>query len=803
MITFFENSPTIIANLILLCLYYFAIPHHLKTFFRPFKKTQIIDNGPQSLQRQIDALTYNIISAGIGMILRIVVISVGLIALALVTFGSLLLEGILLATWVVWKPIVVMAQTIRENNFKAWKQLATDNPCLALNKIFTQTSFGQFLIRKLVLNIPDIEKICVNNGSKIDTSNAKDLGEIVVILAQEFSPLKDYLEEKLLDHNDIQRIANWYNKLGESSLINLLDRDSVTKVSGVGADWAYGYTPNIYKYLINQASSQFPRMVGRDEEVSKIEKILSKTVQNSVIVTGEAGVGRHAVVDEFSRRLYDGKISQNLVGFRTMYLDLKSAIASQRTFADQRKMVLDLLDEARWAENIILVIDDIDKFLETAGEKIDTTDVFSQMLSDGTLRIIGLTTDALYEKCVSQNTTLLKLFSRLQIDVPDENTVFEEMELSIVPVLEHIHKVEISYVAIKEAIVTADRYISSVPFPEKAINIMDEAITFIKAEHPHMKSLWAGDIQRFLAMKTKIPIGALNKDEKEKLNNLEVLLHKRIIGQNVAIEALAKSLRRSILSVSSRNKPIGTFLFLGPTGVGKTETAKTLAETYFGNESRIIRFDMSEYQGQDGITKLIGSAQDEKPGKLTSALADNPFSIILFDEIEKAPPLILNLFLPLIDEGYITDALGRKVMAKQNIIIGTSNAGALFIKEQAKKGILGTELSNGLIEYIQEKAIFTPEFLNRFDGVIVFEPLTKDQIKQVALKMLEILNKRLSEKKIQLKITDELINRLADEGFDPAFGARAMQRYIQNVVEDEIAKKLLATNVKPGSIIEL
>jgi ATP-dependent Clp protease ATP-binding subunit ClpA len=249
------------------------------------------------------------------------------------------------------------------------------------------------------------------------------------------------------------------------------------------------------------------------------------------------------------------------------------------------------------------------------------------------------------------------------------------------------------------------------------------------------------------------------------------------------------------LDVSSRNKPIGTFLFLGPTGVGKTETAKALATQYFGGENRLVRFDMSQYQGEEGIQRLIGNSQSNKPGELTQALSDHPFSVLLLDEIEKAPQLVLNLFLTLIDEGYLTDATGKKFSAKENIIIGTSNAGALFIKDESEKGTPIDQINSGLLNFVQEQKIFSPEFLNRFDGVIVFRPLSKDELKLVVKKLLGGLAKRLMEKKITVEFTPETIEKIVTEGYDPAFGARSVRRYIQDVIEDEISKKLLRENV--------
>jgi ATP-dependent Clp protease ATP-binding subunit ClpC len=790
-------------NILIYILYLFAIPHHLQTFFAPFKRMTYQDDGPgMSFQRLGEIISFNLVSIGIGIIIRTMVILAGvgciLLALSLIALAHLVV--------LVLAPVLAPAQAIadkeRADRVKNWAARAQAAPGKTLVELLTTTPEGKFIVQKLVLKSEDI--LPLDATAEFPLKNpANTLPDLFVALATDFTPFNKFLEVRLLDEKDIRRICEWYENLHEHKGINLEDREALTKISGIGADWSYGYTNELNKFQVTQESTQFTRVVGRDEEIGKIEAALSRSTQNSCLVVGEPGVGRHAVIDEFARRLYAGKVDQTLVGHRTIYLDLKSAIAGQGNIAASRKQALDLLEEGRQAGNIILVIDDIDKFFETSGERMDLTDIFVQTLSDGRLRVIGLTSEQLYDKLFAGSGNLLKLFTPVKITAPDIETVYKEMELSIVPVLERTHKVEISYSGIKEAITNADRFISTIPFPEKAVNIMDETVSYIKTEHPHMRSLWKEDVDKYLSEKTKIPMGTLSQTDSARLTNLETIIHDRIVGQNEAVTALARAMRRSVLSVSARNKPVGTFLFLGPTGVGKTETAKALAEAYFGNENRMLRFDMSEFQGEEGMEKLIGNAASNRPGQLTSAIADSPFSVLLLDEIEKSPPLILNLFLTLLDEGYITDIQNRKISARQNIIIGTSNAGALFIRDQVEQGVAGESLRQNLINYILEQKIFSPEFINRFDGVIVFEPLSRDQIRTVARKMLEALNKRLGEKKIALAISDTLVDRLVAEGYDPVFGARAMRRYIQDQVEDEVAQILLSGKVQPGTTIEI
>ncbi len=809
------KTPLIIfINSLIYVIYFFSLPHHLRTFFSPFKRVTTQGSAPGfNLQELGEVLSYNLVSIGMGIIMRTGVIILGLLTLLLFAAVGFVILLTTFLTSPLWLPLSLWQDAIKRKEIGSLVQQSQEKPGPTLQKLLTQKPLGRFIKSKAAIPDAQLQSFLTSTSSFQDATEVKTLDELFVFLAKNFSPFKEFLQKNLLDETDISRICLWFQNLSQKNLVDLTNRDTIKKVSGIGADWSYGYTNNLDRFHVPQGSSPFPRVVGRDREVSEIENVLSKTSQNSVIAAGEPGVGRHAVVDEFARRLFEGNVPPDLVGFRAIYLDLKSALSGHQSPTDSRKAVLDLFEEGRNAGNIILVIDDIDKFFETGGERLDLTDILNQTLSDGKLRVIGLTSKQLADKYVLQNSSLLKLFSLVTVDQPDMETVFLEMELSIVPVLEKQHHVEISYNAIKEAVTDADRFISTVPFPEKAINILDETISFVKNEHPHMQMLWGSDVQRYLSTKNQIPLGNLEGSQKDKLANLETQLHQRIIGQDEAVTALSRAMRRAVLSVSARNKPIGTFLFLGPTGVGKTETAKALAQVYFGSgsaqkdsfgsDTRLVRFDMSEYQGEVGLERLLGSAKNNTPGQLTSAIINSPFAVVLLDEIEKTPPIISNLFLTLLDEGYITDAAGKRISARENIIIGTSNAGALFIKDRVEKNENLNSLSEDLIKYVQDEKIFSPEFLNRFDSVIVFRPLDNNQMKEVIKLMLQGVAKRLADKKITLEYTPELLDRIIQNGYNPSFGARSIRRYIQDTVEDEISQKLLTGNFPPGSTLKI
>lgn len=773
----------------------FAIPHHLKTFLSPFRRVTTSRNRQAIVLSDIaEMISFNLVSVGIGVIARSVVLFLGFSLMVMTT----LFGGLLFILTAIFLPFLLAISEIKkyssQKELLTYIRLAEKSAGKALAHLLTGTKIGRFLCHKLVIGSQDFLEMTSLDVCLVTKPETTSLKELIKIYANSFEPFKKFLDKNLFDEDDLDRVFLWFDNLTDPSVSPFLRETDPSKISGIGSSWSYGYTNNLDKYQLRQGFGQFPLVVGREKEITSIEQSLTKTSQNSCLVLGEPGVGRHAVVDEFSRRLFSGNVSRDLVGLRTIYLDMNTVLSSSPNPQEAKNLLLNLFDEARSAGNIILVIDQIDRFFGSSNDDINLTDVFSQTLSSGEIRIIGISSKEVSDKLFSRNEVLLKLFTPIVINSPDVETVFLEMEMSIVPILEEKNKVEISYSAVKEAIQSSDRFITNVPFPEKAINLLDETISFVKNDHQKMQLLWGSDVQRYLSTKNQIPIGNLTEENKAKLANLEESLHQQVIGQETAVSALSKALRRAILNVSSRNKPIGTFLFLGPTGVGKTETSKALAVQYFGGENRLIRFDMSQYQGEEGIQRLIGNSQSNKPGELTQALSDHPFSVLLLDEIEKAPQIVLNLFLTLIDEGYLTDATGKRFSARENIIIGTSNAGALFIKEASEKGTPIDEINSGLLNFVQEQKIFSPEFLNRFDGVIVFRPLSKDELKLVVKKLLGGLSKRLLEKKINVEFTNETIEKIVTEGYDPAFGARSVRRYIQDVIEDEISKSLLTGN---------
>ncbi len=808
----------------------------------------------------IYVVIFNISSRVIGAVLRSITIIYGL-ALSAVAF---LIGCIPAIVWgvipVLTLPLYLARKPKGEEEVKNLINRSKNDPEV-LFRLLMKHPEGEFVIKRLGLDKTlssrrgDPDGIASSDVHR--TRNDITLSDIWKYLAESYPPLAKILSDNNLKAEDVYNTALWYEKLQTYKISPLIfDLEKIKSLPGIGADWAYGYTVEFDKYAkdITKRIPAFPTLVGREKELNALERILLKTEANNAIVCGEPGVARHMIVETLAHRILTGAGNKNLSHKRILSLNMHSLISSSPSLGEVKGITEKIISEAEWAGNIIVVIDEMEKYVTNKDGGADLSDIFAKF-AESSIGIIGITTPSGYHRFIETNPILSPLFEKIEIEPPTPETVMEEMEISIVPILEKKHRLIISYQAIKKTIEDADRFISTTPFPAKAIELLDGACVYKMTQtrtpprspfllrksyggqvgtprrslsHPEERSdegsrsisklqrdsssagrrtqndiMTASDIDEFLSEKLKVTVGEPKAEEKEKLGNLENLLHRRVINQEEAVRVISSALRRSKLNISSAKKPIGSFLFLGPTGVGKTETAKALAEVYFGNEKNMLRFDMSQYQKMEGLERLIGSSLTGATGELTSAITDRPFSLVLFDEFEKSPKEIYNLFLTLLDEGYISDAKGKKVDAKNSIIIATSNAGSEFIRENINKGIRGEELKNALLEYIQKENLFSPELLNRFDAVVVFSPLSEGHLREVAKLQLIELNRRLSPKEISIAITSELVKQLALIGHNRQFGGREMRRVIAEKIEDEIARRLLENKVKKGEAMEI
>lgn len=618
------------------------------------------------------------------------------------------------------------------------------------------------------------------------------------------------------------------------------------------------------------AQNKLDPVIGREDEIQRVIQILSRRGKNNPCLIGEPGVGKTAIVEGLAQRIQLGMVPDSVAGKRVMTLDLSGMVAGSKYRGEFEERIKRVIAEVMQAGNILLFIDEMHTIIGAGGAEgaIDASNILKPAMARGEIQIIGATTITEYRKYVEKDAALERRFQPVTVEEPTE----EETEIILQGIKERYeqhHQVQISDEAIHAAVMLSQRYISDRFLPDKAIDLMDEAaahLRLMEVKAPEQmlllerefqdavngveKNLIAGDVQgaaecrkkqaelekqmqslrkkyerkkrgqrllltdddiaQVVSVWTKIPVSRLNEKEAVRLRNLEKTLHKRVVGQEDAVSAVSRAVRRGRVGLKEPNRPVGSFLFLGPTGVGKTEISKALAEAVFGDEKAMIRVDMTEYMEKHSVSKMIGSPPGyvghEEGGQLSEKVRRNPYSVILFDEIEKAHQDVFNILLQVLDDGHITDSQGRQVSFKNTIIIMTSNAGAQAIVEPKKLGFASVDdektnyefMKNGVMEEV--KRIFKPEFLNRIDETIVFRSLNKEDMKQIVSIMTRSLVERCkTQMDIDLTIRDAVKKHLVDVSFDPKYGARPLRRRMQTDLEDPLAEHILAGNVKKGS----
>ncbi len=640
-----------------------------------------------------------------------------------------------------------------------------------------------------------------------------ELRDFLTTAAEYDKDFRKVLFNNNLEASDVDHVISWddfitYEAEWKRKFWKL---ENLLKKPGIGKQWATGYTVNVDKYAIDVTKlikkKDLPlHVVGRKKEIERMERILSRRGENNILVIGKPGGGRSTIVYSFAKKVLEGRSVPILNYKRVLELDIQAMFAGLETQGEILERFKIVFSEAANAGNIILIIDDIHNYIgaQKGIGGIDISSALTPYLGSPELQIIGVTTFQGFHKKIEISPTVMNFFDKIEVEDPSKMETMFILE-DLLPGFEKEYDLKVGYKGLKAVIDLTDRYIQDVPFPEKAIDFLGEVMVYTRTK-TKSKVVLPEHAAQIIAQKTRIPAGEIQKTEKTKLLHLEKFIHRRVINQEEAVDVLADAMRRTRAGVAREGKPIGTFLFLGPTGVGKTETCKALSESYFGSERKMIRVDMSEYQSIESIQRLIGSSDGKEQGLLTNAIRENPFSLILLDEIEKAHPNILNLFLQVLDEGRLTDSLGRTVSFRNSIIIGTSNAGAEFIRQHVEKkaSYAYSFFKKELVEHLLSERIFRPEFLNRFDSVIIFTPLSKENLVDIAILMLQRLNKRLTAGRgIEFVVTKELAEKVAELGYHPEFGARPMNRVIQDRIENKIATRILEGNLRRGDVIEM
>ena len=619
-------------------------------------------------------------------------------------------------------------------------------------------------------------------------------------------------------------------------------------------------------------NQQLDPVVGRDAEIRRTIQILSRRTKNNPVLIGEPGVGKTAIAEGLAQEMVAGTVPAELANKRLMVLDMGSLVAGTKYRGEFENRLKKVIDEIQADGHVILFIDELHTLIGAGGAEgaIDASNILKPALARGELQTIGATTLDEYRKYIESDAALERRFATVQVDEPTPEESLAILK-GLRPRYEAHHHAKITDEALEQAVKLSDRYISDRFLPDKAIDLMDEAAAMVRinaeekktrkpsldeqiaelqsakeaaieqqdfdraadlreqelslrakqeqqadrvserqAEQHYRLKVTGEDVAKVVAEWTGVPLTQLKRSESDRLINLEKVLHKRVIGQDEAVDAVAKAIRRARSGLKNPNRPIGSFMFLGPTGVGKTELAKALAEAMFGSEDNMIRIDMSEYMEKFSTSRLIGAAPGyvgyDEGGQLTEKVRQHPYSVVLLDEAEKAHPDVFNLLLQVLDDGYLTDSKGRRVDFRNTIIIMTSNLGATQLQDEKEVGFGARDMSqdyNAMAGAIRQqlKLHFRPEFLNRIDETIIFHSLNKQELHQIVKLMTNELRDRVAEQEISLKVTPAAVDLIAAVGYDPEYGARPLRRAIQDKIEDRLSTDLIDGEIKPGDTV--
>ena len=622
------------------------------------------------------------------------------------------------------------------------------------------------------------------------------------------------------------------------------------------------------------ANQEVDPVVGRDQEIKRVIQVLSRRTKNNPVLLGEPGVGKTAVAEGLAQKIVLEQVPDNLLTKRIMMLDMGSLVAGTKFRGEFEDRLKKILDEIYQDGNVILFIDELHTLIGAGGAEgaIDASNILKPALARGEVQVIGATTLDEYQKYVESDAALERRFASVNVEEPTKKVTLEILK-GLRPRYEKFHKVKLTDEALKAAVDYSSRYITNRFLPDKAIDLMDESAARVRIAHSEKKSklsesklkldelsqakdeallredfeeaaklrnqelklrqklaemkrreeekakklefnikVTAQDVAGVVADWTGVPVTQMTKTESERLINLEKVLHERVVGQAEAVSAVAKAIRRARSGLNDPGRPIGSFMFLGPTGVGKTELAKSLAQAMFGDEDSMIRIDMSEYMEKYSTSRLVGSPPGyvgyDEGGQLTEKVRNKPYSVVLLDEVEKAHPDVFNILLQVLDDGYLTDSKGRRVDFRNTIIIMTSNLGATALRDDKAVGFGVAKPSDeyaAMSAKIREalKKSFRPEFLNRIDEIVIFHSLVKEELHEIVKKMAKQIVDRLAQKDVKLKITPAAIDVIAKAGFDPEYGARPIRRALQNKVEDKLSDALLMGQIVQGATVTL
>ncbi len=633
-----------------------------------------------------------------------------------------------------------------------------------------------------------------------------DLLALLLSLISINKQLQKILYEADLKESDLLNIMFWSRSVFEAPNIPLWQKTPEMLGPGIADFWTGGWTLETEKYAVDITKLLVKNkltniLVGRQKEIEQVEEILSRSEKRNVILVGSPGIGKTTIAYGLAQKSISGLLPPILKYKRFLEIDVTSLLAGAGP-GELEERLKNLLTETSHAGNIVLFIPEIENLAGGNGTRTNITGHLLTTLNSGRIQVVATTTHEGLHQYIENQNAFSSLFETIDLEEPGRDDTLKILE-EAAPEIERKNKVVITYKALLSCVNLSQKYMVDRVLPGKAIDLLDESAAAVSLKNGLV--LGEGDIEDQITTKTKIPVKMATGQEAEKLLQLESVLHKKIVGQNEAIISISNALRRARTIERDTRKPIGSFLFLGPTGVGKTETAKALSQVYFGSQDAVIRFDMSEFQSVDSINRLIGAppgpGQTQGGGEMSEKVRENPYSLILLDEMEKAHEKVQEAFLPVFDEGIMEDSTGRKIVFTNTIIIATSNAGAEYIREQVAQNKDMENLKRGLLDKLQRDGVFKPEFLNRFDGIVVYKPLVLDEIIKVVHLIVEDLANRLSRQQVNISLDQNTLLWLARGGFDPTYGARPLRRFVADNLEEKIAEKILSGEIKKGSTV--
>ena len=775
----------------------------LATLFSPWKRDVSFRNwlGFHPLLA-LKALCENLISRFLGMIVRCIMVLVGLGAVLLsALFGLLLLLSYLLAPFLIIAGVAMLltdpligAVLIGLGIFgfvmaaaSYLSREADENVTTDIVALKNRAWWGR-LLGRLGIEKKDVEK------SALQSTEA-----FLAFLAPR-GITRDVYEEAVRQE---ALAAKGRAQKGRS-----FAWENLKKSPPIGKWWRFAYTPHLDRYSLD-LSSHDPtayaqaELMGRAETFRMIILALERPTQNSVLLVGDPGVGKKTLIHHLAQLIRHNTFEGTVFGdSRVLLFDAARAVSDAlNQGVDVDNAMRELLGEAYYAGNVILAIENIDMILGGDPSHPSLAPVFGEFLSLPNFRLVATAATGRYHILEKHDEPVLKFFETVYVPETNETETLQVL-LDFVRQLERKETV-FTLPGLLSIIDQSSRYKWGVPMPERALDLAEEVLTYWQS-NANERFITPTTVESFISMKTGVPTGTIGEEEKDKLLGLEKHLHERVIGQDTAVRQVAEAMRRARAGFGDAKRPLGSFIFLGPTGVGKTETVKAFAESYFGSEDKMIRLDMSEYQTPEAVARLIGSEAMGIHGQLTDLAKEHPYTVVLLDELEKAYPKALDLFLQILDEGFVTDGFGEKISFRNTIIIATSNAGAAIIRDGIASGAPFDDIKKRVMDAIVEQNIYRLEFLNRFDGVIFFEPLKNEELLQVTEMKLRAFAERLQkEKSITIEFAPGVAQKIVELGYEPEFGARSINRYIEDSIEDAVVQQIISGTVASGGTLSV